>query len=302
MFTYSVIIPHFNIPDLLLRCLGSIPVRDDIQVIVVDDNSPSRERCREGLSALSRPYLTYIEADRNGGAGYARNIGIGKAEGKWLLFADADDFYAEDAFDVFDRYKDSDAGIIYFRVSSVMCDNPSIPSGREAYMEKLFRSKSTDPLRCMHYIPSGKMIRRSLVEDNGISFEDIPFSNDVVFSVKAGCAAAKVERCDHRVYYLTERPGSLTNHRGTSDSETECRLGALLRAYRIARDHGYTPNCSNLAHLLAILHAGHREAFRRSCAQARELNLPLGKFLAKGMVLRLWDRVAVSLRKIKLNK
>ena len=37
---YSIIIPHYNTPELLLRCVTSIPERNDIQIIVVDDNSP----------------------------------------------------------------------------------------------------------------------------------------------------------------------------------------------------------------------------------------------------------------------
>ena len=36
---FSIIIPHKNIPSLLQRCLDSIPKRDDVQIIVVDDNS-----------------------------------------------------------------------------------------------------------------------------------------------------------------------------------------------------------------------------------------------------------------------
>ncbi len=40
MFDYSIIIPHYNIPKLLLRCVKSIPERDDVQIIVVDDCSP----------------------------------------------------------------------------------------------------------------------------------------------------------------------------------------------------------------------------------------------------------------------
>ena len=40
---YSIIIPHKNIPALLQRCLDSIPSREDIQIIVVDDNSSSTE-------------------------------------------------------------------------------------------------------------------------------------------------------------------------------------------------------------------------------------------------------------------
>jgi glycosyltransferase involved in cell wall biosynthesis len=39
MYNYSFIIPHKNCPDLLQRCVDSIPDRDDVQVIVVDDNS-----------------------------------------------------------------------------------------------------------------------------------------------------------------------------------------------------------------------------------------------------------------------
>ena len=39
MFTYSVVIPHKNCVPLLQRCLNSIPKRNDIQVIVVDDVS-----------------------------------------------------------------------------------------------------------------------------------------------------------------------------------------------------------------------------------------------------------------------
>ena len=36
---FSIIIPHYNIPKLLQRCLDSIPQRPDLEVIVVDDNS-----------------------------------------------------------------------------------------------------------------------------------------------------------------------------------------------------------------------------------------------------------------------
>ena len=39
MLYYSIVIPHKNAQDLLKYCLDSIPIRDDIQVIVVDDNS-----------------------------------------------------------------------------------------------------------------------------------------------------------------------------------------------------------------------------------------------------------------------
>ena len=36
---YSFVIPHHNTPDLLQRLIDSIPQREDIEIIVVDDNS-----------------------------------------------------------------------------------------------------------------------------------------------------------------------------------------------------------------------------------------------------------------------
>lgn len=111
----SIIIPHKDIIDLLMRCLKSIPVSEDIQVIVVDDNSPDADTYLERYPELSRPYLEFIRAPKNGGAGYARNIGLDHAKGKWLLFADADDLYVDDMYSIIRPYANSKADIIFFK-------------------------------------------------------------------------------------------------------------------------------------------------------------------------------------------
>lgn len=45
-FNYTIIIPHYNIPSLLERCISSIPQRNDIQIIVIDDCSPNSQELR----------------------------------------------------------------------------------------------------------------------------------------------------------------------------------------------------------------------------------------------------------------
>ena len=57
---FSVIIPHYDIPDLLMRCLKSIPVSEDIQVIVVDDNSADADTYLDRYPELSRPLFNVI--------------------------------------------------------------------------------------------------------------------------------------------------------------------------------------------------------------------------------------------------
>lgn len=39
---YSIIIPHYNVPELLQRCLNSIPNLPSFQIIIVDDCSDGK--------------------------------------------------------------------------------------------------------------------------------------------------------------------------------------------------------------------------------------------------------------------
>jgi len=59
MIYYSFVIPHYNTPDLLQRLIDSIPQREDIEVIVVDDNSDDDKKAR-----VSRPDVNIIFLDK----------------------------------------------------------------------------------------------------------------------------------------------------------------------------------------------------------------------------------------------
>jgi glycosyltransferase involved in cell wall biosynthesis len=148
---FSIIIPHYDIPDLLMRCLKSIPVSEDIQVIVVDDNSADADTYLDTYPELSRPYLEFIRTKTGGGAGYARNVGLEHAKGKWLLFADADDFYVDDMYDIISMHVKSDADVIYFQKQAVYSDNLNRKSHRSSYVDEFmdiyFKTGDELPIR-----------------------------------------------------------------------------------------------------------------------------------------------------------
>jgi cellulose synthase/poly-beta-1,6-N-acetylglucosamine synthase-like glycosyltransferase len=60
MINYSIIIPHKNIPQLLQRCLDSIPRREDVQIIVVDDNSDANKVDFANFPGLNDPYVEVV--------------------------------------------------------------------------------------------------------------------------------------------------------------------------------------------------------------------------------------------------
>ena len=116
MYNYAIIIPHKNCPDLLQRALDSIPEKDDIQVIIVDDNSDATKVDFENFPGLGRKN-TIVVFDKSGkGAGRARNIGLSKIENntKWILFLDADDFFSYRIEEILEKYKKQIYIIKYF--------------------------------------------------------------------------------------------------------------------------------------------------------------------------------------------
>lgn len=230
----SIIIPHYDIPGLLVRCLISIPVSEDIQVIVVDDHSPNADTYLEKYPELSRPYLEFIRTYKNGGAGYARNVGLDHAKGKWLLFADADDFFIEDMYDIISSYVDSESDVIYFKKESVLSDNTVKKIVRDASIDRIIDRYLSDgdewPLRFKFCPPWGKMIKRNLIDKYNIRFDEVRYSNDVYFSLLVGYYAGTIELVNRVLYVLTSRPDSLTADYCSKPDELRIRAEVHFRS------------------------------------------------------------------------
>ena len=240
---FCIIIPHKGIPDLLMRCLKSIPVSEDIQVIVVDDNSADADTYLERYSELSRPYLEFVRTTKGGGAGYARNVGLDRAKGKWILFADADDFFVEDMYDIICSYADSEADVIYFKNKSVLSDNISIKANRSSYVNGNIDQYLSDgdewPIRANMYGPVCKMIKRSLLEKHHIRFDEIKCYEDNYCSLLIGYYAGTIKAVDKVLYVVTSRPDSLTALHEYSSDWLRQRTEVLFRCDKFMYQNGF---------------------------------------------------------------
>lgn len=240
--TFSIIIPHKEIPDLLMRCLKSIPVSEDIQVIVVDDNSTDADTYLERFPELSRPYLEFIRTTKGGGAGYARNVGLDYAKGKWLLFADADDFYVDNMFEIITSYEGSKADVIYFKKKSVLSEDITKTVNRSDYINRLidwyFETSDERPIRGKFLVPWAKMIRKDIVEKIGLRFDETKYSNDIYCMASIGCYARIIEASSEILYIVTLRQGSLTSSFCKKKGELAIRAEACFRVEKMFKQSG----------------------------------------------------------------
>lgn len=212
IINYSIIIPHKNIPDLLQRCLNSIPRRNDIQIIVVDDNSDKNKVDFSHFPGLDDPYVEVYLTKEGRGAGYARNVGLEHAKGKWLIFADSDDFFSDNLNKILDEQINNYNDIIYCLISSVYTDTLK-PSKRGEFVNDVIldalENNNLDCLRYKRLEPWAKIIRRELVIKNKIKFDETIAANDLKFSILTGYYANRIVAIPEVLYCLTTREGSL---------------------------------------------------------------------------------------------
>lgn len=252
---YSIIIPHHNIPSLLQRCLDSIPQRTDTEIIIVDDNSSPQIVDFSQFPGYNRCDVTLIFDKRGKGGGYARNIGLKRAKGTWIIFSDADDLFTKDFNSTLDYYTKDRADVIFFNVDSVLSNNLSIKSYRtkDNLFEEYSQTKESTIFRLKYTEPWGKFIKRSLILQHNIKFDEVPVSNDYYFSIQIGCVANEIKIVNKKIYMVTTRKDSVSFQFGDSLEKILIRLDVAIKVQCFERLYGYNIKPMPIRELMILL-------------------------------------------------
>lgn len=208
MTKYSFIIPHHNTPELLLRCLRSIPQREDIEIIVVDDNSDENKKPQIERFDVK---LVNIDAEHTKGAGRARNYGIKEAQGKWLLFADADDYYHEGFLEKIDKAIKENTEVLYFNIYSDVEGANNRASHCNTIFSNYFIGRATEEdVKFLVWGPWNKVISRNFIYNHNLQYEEIPSGNDAFFSFYVAKNVRNYKIIQDRLYCITNNPNSIT--------------------------------------------------------------------------------------------
>lgn len=205
-YMYSFIIPHRNSPALLQRCIDSIPRRDDIQIIIVDDDSDSNVVDFNNFPGSKSENVEIVFCKQNRGAGFARNLGLQKAKGEWIFFADSDDYYDTDnLLELMNRDYSCYDAVVWSYVEK--------KDSRAVSVQLDSLNKQVDLLFTMNQ-PWRMMRKLSVIEKNHIKFQESMISNDIMFSRKFAyyCKSFAVfEKC---IYHWVRRSDSISSSYG----------------------------------------------------------------------------------------
>lgn len=101
----SLIVPTYNMENLLPRCLNSLIVKEELQsfleVLVINDGSKDNSSVVAHGFEKMYPNVFRVIDKENGNYGSCVNIGIEKASGKYLRLLDADDWFNTSGLEIY---------------------------------------------------------------------------------------------------------------------------------------------------------------------------------------------------------
>ncbi len=203
----TVIIGAYEAMPYLVDCLASVEAqtvdRTRIEVIAVDDGSTdgTGEYLEEFAARAPMP-VTVIRQANSGGPSGPRNVGLGRARGRYVFFLDADDRLGPEALQRMIAMADENGtDVVLGKVEGV---NRSAP---RSMWDKTLKRTDVFSSNIKFTLSAQKLFRRELIERHGMRFDESLWTGeDALFTMEAYLRANGVSvLADRTCYYLVGR-------------------------------------------------------------------------------------------------
>ncbi len=218
----SVVLPFYNAHSYLKEAIESILSQEltSLELILVDDGSTDRS-LDIAKSFKERDPRVRIITENNAGPATARNKGLIRARGKYVIFLDADDFYEprliSSLYELSER-EGLDIAVSDFDIYNTRRERFEHNVESDHYdllSDGRVVSKNDYPdyiLQCTTGYVWNKLFRRDFIFENKLSFNtELKVFEDVYFVTAAVATASRIAKVGeilvhHRIYSEQSRP------------------------------------------------------------------------------------------------
>ena len=201
----SIIVPVYNGEKYFAECIQSILDQSftDIEVIVINDGSTDGSLPLIKGSAQNDSRVVVIN-QKNKGVSAARNAGLSKARGDYIMFVDADDYIArKDALELlidFAKENGNPDVVCFRRVGDTR--GRKAPSGYSKLNDSIIGRMIVDETINTLW---DKLYKKSIIKENSIKFPvGIRMAEDLLFNVQYFREAKTIGFFDEELYYYRE--------------------------------------------------------------------------------------------------
>lgn len=214
---FSIVIPVYNVECYLEECLCSIinQTYRNLEIIIVNDGSTDNSWDIIKKYAREDSRIIVINQE-NQGLSIARNVGIEKSTGDYLMFIDSDDYISlevcQSAVDFMKRYGKMDMlqfaryrfDTVKKKKEEVCLDGTLIYAGVDL-LEKSVKAGRFFASSC------NKIYRRGFLEQYGMKFIKDIYYEDLYFVFQCMIYCRVIGLLSDTYYFYRITPGSITN-------------------------------------------------------------------------------------------
>lgn len=217
----SIIIPVYNAEKYLKKCLNSIFNQSykKIEVICINDGSSDRSLdILEEYKNIFKENLI-IKTIKNSGQANARNLGMDIAKGEFIMFVDSDDYIDQFMVEtLIKKQLENDADMVVCNIERIFDGNFKNSVKKFNYDTILNINELTSidvhpEIICFLTVaPYAKLIKRSFINENNISFIKGYIYEDLVFTQNILSHNPSIEICKENYYkYIVRQNTTMTS-------------------------------------------------------------------------------------------
>lgn len=234
----SIIVPVYNVKKYLLDCLESLANQqfDGYEILLIDDGSTdgSSELCAE---YAAKYHNIQVYHKKNGGLSSARNFGLEKAVGRWVIFVDSDDYWlSKDVLSTLvTTAETTNSDLVRFEYMAV--DEFGKKIYEYEYNKDHLLNRVLTPYELFHSAIAGEffawlyLIKRDLIADLRFD-EDRKFQEDIDFYLRLiATRQFNSSYCNQRLYAYRKRGNSITSTPNTYNLSGSFSLADVFNTY-----------------------------------------------------------------------
>lgn len=255
---FSIIIPAYNAEKYIEKCIHSVLSQSytDCEVIIIDDGSVdgTEEFCR--TAAETAPFISVYRIPHSG-AGAARNAGLRRASGEYVIFLDADDYWTNSFLleHLHDKLLERKVDVVMFQMDKYTEDGQILKKYRKGPFpseQKYYRLRDVYEVlvRDGQVLASAcnKCVRRSLLKDAGIVFQEGGLAEDIDWVLQLFSRVKSISFLDEISYAYIQHKG----YSASNDTEGPEYQARMVQDWAARLKRREVPNAKAVSGMLAF--------------------------------------------------
>ena len=243
---FSIIIPVYNVEKYLSQCLDSILEQNfkDYELILINDGS-SDDSLQICLDYQNKEKKIQVIEQLNGGPSSARNNGLNRAKGKYVMFIDSDDWIASETLQILYEQSQDNCPLIYYGFCAQYGGGDYISTiqgyrhshNQQQYYSILYQTMENKMHSFVYGFTCNKLFRRDIIEKNSLRFDlSLRIKEDEVFTNQFCASIGEVKIIPYALYNYRMSFGTSISFINRTPSEYEYMADKLIETNALLGD------------------------------------------------------------------